>query len=152
LAIVVVNKNGTTALIAGNAAGNPTASKPVPTESEILAQTPDSAPPSSLGNLETATGSPLTSSTEAYAENPTQCTDDMAKKERDYNKEIAREKEMLNIKLSPFDFGINISSNIVEDYNIAVTDLLNRYTAAAKEKNCSFPVKQPALLPSTYHP
>ncbi|MDB5181953.1 MAG: hypothetical protein JWP13_716 [Candidatus Saccharibacteria bacterium] len=81
----------------------------------------------------------------------TNCSALMSKQEEAYNQEIKQERRSLDSSLS-IQLGLSISSDIVAGFNKTAAAILNKYAAAAKTSNCTFPVKQPPVLPLTYQP
>lgn len=79
----------------------------------------------------------------------TTCTGDMDERLRAYTKETQNEKKALDEILS-FQVGSTLIEQHVENYNLKITKLHDKYTAAAKEQGCTFPVQAPDLLPLTY--
>lgn len=77
------------------------------------------------------------------------CADDMARAQDNYNGDVQKEKKKLDDILS-FRVGLNISSRYVSDYNNNVTSIFNEYLESANKENCTWPVKQPAVLPIDY--
>lgn len=74
-----------------------------------------------------------------------ECATEMAAAQQKYDREVQKEKNALDDRLS-FRVGLNISSQYIADYNDKVTALFNEYANEAKAENCVWPVKELPLL------
>lgn len=80
---------------------------------------------------------------------PDSCSLDMNSEVSSYNHDVQKQKDLLDNILS-FKVGSIISGQYVSDYNTKVTSIFNEYLNEANESHCTWPLKTPALLPSSY--
>lgn len=141
--------------------GSPTASFKVQNDPKPLAKGPTtssdespSADSSSTTNTVTGTmpspdntAAPITK--DSTNDTDDSCTLNMNDVVTSYNHDVQKQKDQLDNILS-FKVGSLISGQYVTDYNNKVTSLFNEYLNEANDNHCAWPVKSPALLPSSY--
>lgn len=121
-----------------------TANEPAPLAP--ASPTPNSSS-SATGTTSSQAAEPGSSSVNTSSNN--QCVVFTREQVRSYNNDVKKEKEALESTLS-IPMGVNNSINFVEEYNTKAVTLHQKYLADAKKANCTFPIKEPALLPTTY--
>jgi hypothetical protein len=117
----------------------PTTAVPVTDQPEASLTTPSPA---------AATSSPQTIPA-VPPEKQAACAEDVGRYTKSYERELDRTRKNLDSTLS-FRTGTNISSLYVEEYNLKVAEILEKYTRLSRAENCVFPVTEPQLLPVTY--
>ena len=136
--------------------GTPTPADSTRSEAQPLTKVaPDSEsaqdlPASATSPTQNVSG--MTPSITSENDSTRKCERLVEEKTRSFTKEVEAEKKKLDGILSGINYGLGINENFVNDYNVKITSLHDRYIQEAKAEGCTFSTQKPLLDITTYVP